>query len=249
MHLYVGITDSQVCSNFLDPFKPCSLPKVCALLEIGQKYDVPQIRQNALHRFKLLFPCKLHNWKPHSMRLASARVVLADSCERAQLAKVVEVLRIHGEPEALRLLPLVFYAYCQLSHQDDDEIHPDCQDLAQQDKQTCRKAIRQLNAHQLATYSVFSHPDIRETCENYLRCDSIRLRLTHDLLKSRMLSPPCALENMATWCSSQRDWKQLCKPCSKKILSDLEKRRQGVWDDLGHIFNEPNWLEANDPQQ
>ena len=65
--------------------------------------------------------------------------------------------------------------------------------------------------------------------------------------RDSMAKLPCPLEDLGKWCHEQLFWHSLCESCSGEIEVEIARLRRATWDDLGKIFNIPEWKRDTAP--
>ena len=205
---------------------------------VGSKYDFQYLLDYAYKKLVLLFPTDdASTWRP------------CKGIKQMELNLVVQMIRL-WHPRAANLLPLVFYAYCQLpllviTTSDRAGLPP----LAWTDTERCILAIPQLLKHKLRTYDVFTihRTNYPNWCGD-IACSNRMMQLSHALMTREDTSTlPNPLENLEKWCRQRRPWKELCSVCTRGIVAELDRRRLEAWNDLGKIFNVPEWRISDAP--
>ncbi|KAI0089227.1 hypothetical protein BDY19DRAFT_944764 [Irpex rosettiformis] len=225
------------------PEAPGSIAALYHLSLIGDKYAVEHLVEYVYKILLVLFPTSdLSHWEPFTKRMEHANLVRCDS-KRVELALIVKMIRL-WHPGATRLLPLVFYSYCQVPlNQINLKIEGDVAPLQPGDIQRCLTAIPGLFARKFQTYNVFSATGVdHDSCINPEECGDALFQLSYSVMERKDIGNlPCPLEDLEKWCHKQEAWAKLCENCTDDIELGISRFRLGTWFQLGLIFDLPEW--------
>ena len=190
-------------------------------------------------RLLLLFPTdSLDDWQ---LRVESHNGGIQQAaCDVYFVTRTARSLQLR----ARKILPLVLYTYCQLpltailwnNH------FGTSSPLDREDMYSCLCAIPQLSKRKMEMYNVFTAPKRnRQRCRS-VSCDERLLRLSHDAMErddATLLSDP--LEDLMVWRREHKLWKKMCSACANWIEAEIKRLREATWNDLGEIFDVPEW--------
>ena len=184
----------------------------------------------------MLFPVgSLSSWRPRKF-LAQKELLL-----------IIEMIRL-WHPNAVHLLPIIFYAYCQLPLDEIGMTHEgEPNQLSPEDMKRCLAAIPKLLARKIEICNVFtSLTRTSQLCPSPLDCVSAFSALSNTVLKrGSMARLPCPLEDLVQWCNSDPTgksfWSELCEDCAKEVEQSLNHLRVVTWNNLGKTFDIPEW--------
>lgn len=188
-----------------------------------------------------MFPLGEYSWCSLENTMEDADLFFkASKSDAEQLAMVVDIIRIfdHLTP----ILPLVFYAYCQLPIDQIATPNPDAKySLSAADIQLCLQALPELLEHKSRVFSAFTDRTIFHNCENRSVCGSCLLSIVNSGMNSKPESIHSPTAHNSSWYTFQKGWHKLCSSCKAAVEDEMKKRREVAYNDLGRIFRIASW--------
>jgi hypothetical protein len=208
-----------------------SLAMVAAFLRLGTKYEISELRTEAIRR--------LSNDYPHDFAIfdrgRTRSTQLINEC------KAADVVNLAREMNILSILPAAFYRCCESYTTGEILGGRRRQDgsmaiMSIHDQRICllgRDKLAQLQANETFVWLMTDEDDIY--C-NGSSCEDDRKTLVRDLL---ILSKPCLA--LHRWRPSWE--RQLCNSCLEKFKDKFAAGRKRIWTILPSMFDLPSWEE------
>lgn len=211
---------------------------------IADKYAVQHVIDHVYQKLLAMLPAdSLYDFASFDECMKEANI-LRNGPERVELAQLIHMIRL-WHPRASHLLPLLFYARCQCPLQDVCALH--LEELMmpqwQQEMQRCLRAIPQLYERKMRMCNAFAMVGTcREECYNQHQCDEALFHLSRYVMERENAAKlPCPLEDLTGWCNQQLHWRALCADCKQEVEVEICRVREETWEELGKIFDIPEW--------
>ncbi|GJE89892.1 hypothetical protein PsYK624_060040 [Phanerochaete sordida] len=220
------------------------------VVPIAVKYEVQEIVEEARYRLSRIFPTSsLHNWDPSLCPDGDAtalQLVHLDCIDALRLARLLDLPA---------LIPLIFYAICNIADLAEVAAGVDYEDgapravLAPDDLRTYlvgRQALMQESLRVLrALHELGAEKGARVAgCSSPKRCRPAFHALALTALDDELYCEPSPIDNMETWLANvarTTPEARPCKHCDEAVRKLINERREEAWRKLGTIFGVPEW--------
>ncbi|TFK70398.1 hypothetical protein BDN72DRAFT_743683, partial [Pluteus cervinus] len=215
--------------------KPKQFIEVAALLRLGRKYGIDQLRDDALARITYEFPHTLEKW---DSRQIGSRIALNRST-------YVDCINLCRELGLFSPLPTALYGWMHYLHDSKrlQEIftgiaRPDhtIAALSSGDQRLSVTALEKLLTTQWAAFAWLS-ADV-DGCTEPQRCATFRTKM-----KDRLCIPSPKLSGMRKSHAPNTFTRGLCDKCATYANDGYEWGRQEIWANLPTNFGLPPWEE------
>ncbi|KAF7339027.1 Zinc finger mynd domain-containing protein 17 [Mycena venus] len=219
---------------------------VAGILRLSTKYEVNHLRRRALVHLSSAFPMRLWDW---DFRSGGNRKSWSLGDQPA--ARLVSVIQLCRETDALWILPSAFYQLGELVVDATDIIHG-VESGASRLQLNPTDQIAFLDGYFLQRSSATGivrflyHPVNIEGCAHPARCAKIRMRALNRVLHDDYGDFPTS--PLGIW--ERQHWERLpdiCSICSRELRLLHRQARDELWQRLPEMYNLPCWedLEAS----
>lgn len=198
---------------------------MAAFLRLGNKYEIPSLRTEAIVRLTAHFPSTLEEWdKPRTLI-------------QFHPGFVCDVIKLAHDQEVQSILPAAFYSCCVL------DVHhfiapistsQDHLPLSPQDRDRCLLARERLISKQFSqTFGWLNPGDYSFNCTDIQRCNDTKRTIFWHLATHPLCS---ALKHWGN------QWENgLCQPCILTCRDEHNSGRAEIWENLPSYFSLPPW--------
>ena len=215
------------------------------------KYKVQEIIEEAIFRLSHVFPsCDINDWNPDLLSGGEtpAPINLTDE----DSIDVIRLARLLGAP---MLLPMAFYACCNISDPDCVAEGANYSDgkgpvrLSQEDMRTYLKGREELveeNSRVMKTFLEYINvAELRPaSCTTSSRCRLAVQIIALAAMEDKLYYDPSPIDPIDGWLDNAHVAKPSSKPCrhcNKALLKIINARREEAWQKLGKIFGVESW--------
>jgi len=215
---------------------------VAAMLRSGSKYQVPQIKEEALRRLKRAYSSTLQEWDHRPGRQEAEITAMCSNDKPLRVLHLARTLNLQD------LLPAALYLSCQLPMSDYFSNAGKDQFPSAEDMCACMEGKVVLHqVHTLALGRVLSS-GIGRGCQNKTECEKnlndgvASLRGYRGKMPSSTSRPLASLLNALVTPTTGRLWfpagwrLSVCQGCYKSLMEVLQEEREGIWKYLAGIF-------------
>jgi len=224
---------------------PIPFATVSAMLRIGMKYEIANLRDEGIRLLQHCFPSSFPKLKPPKDMFTDF-----PGHEEAMSGRPLEVhpevLMITQDAMAVvdlaerfnlqNLLPVAFYYCAQCTHdqmvQGVVEKRWSLRALV-----TCLDGMTSLRQTNISNIKALLSGELSHLCDTEEECHSILRDVVYDLSTDSVLTAPLPLEPWADRISCYR----ICDPCGEHLKEEHEGCRRATWNILGEYFGVSPW--------
>ncbi|KAJ6582138.1 hypothetical protein B0H19DRAFT_928180 [Mycena capillaripes] len=210
---------------------------VLGILHLSHKYDVPYLRRRALEHLVLIYPTCLSEYEA---RAGNHQMTGQDFRHR------LRTLPTALEVGALWLLPVVYHDLCKAKMKV-VAAGSWWKGIGEQEHNTCRIGHSEQMQYlpQILSF-LFVAKDQETECEDWARCNLIRLQYLHHHSTVWSFNMSCPLELWMENSWSDLEAHGLCGSCMTEAKGLHAASKQKFWDQLPKMFNLPGWEELEE---
>ncbi|KAJ7923494.1 hypothetical protein B0H13DRAFT_1707068 [Mycena leptocephala] len=237
------ITLNVLFSFFMPPPAEIKCEDTLGILRLAHKYDVPYLRCRALEHLTKIYPTSLSAYD-------GRRDNNTISVSAKALGRRLATIETATEVGALWLLPVVYYDICmhQLSMITED---PRWMALGENERRACLSGYSAQSGKllQISKFLSVAKDEEDDDCEDWARCNNLRLKLSFGLNDSISCSTMWPLDY---W--TETAWKAMgrfgiCDPCMTEAKALFTDARRKYWDELPAMFGLPEWEKLEEMRQ
>jgi hypothetical protein len=238
LHLHCDLQSNLApcCRNYFTDKKPQPFALLAAFVRLGRKYEIHQLRDEAINRLCRVYPIRLKKWL--SMEDKFTHIIPEDTVH-------LDVIHLAQENDLPYLLPAAFLlCYDTFTHQQMLEgVHRNDGTLAvlsAEDQRMITLGWHALIAEQFKeTYKWMDTAEdegLFKKCTSPEECNAARRENYYCTFY-----PAPDLKALDDW---DEDWAdELCDSCAAVSIRQHKKGRTNIWNELPSFFGLPPWAE------
>ncbi|EKM58564.1 uncharacterized protein PHACADRAFT_193696 [Phanerochaete carnosa HHB-10118-sp] len=236
------------CSSWLNSQRPpIAYVEFRAVVTVAVKYKVKEIIDEAIYRLSRVFSTRsIDDWNPYLKPDGDKTPIALDENDCIDVLRVARLLNMRS------ILPLVFYACCNI---EDRQItagvfyYEDNSDLArfnEDDLHTYLKGRCTLIKESMKVKRALQELAISiraALCPSKSRCRYALQKLCLAALDADFYHKPSAIDSVDRWLDVTEEKRnaKLCQHCDGVLRNLINERREEAWRKLGKIFGIEEW--------